>query len=277
MCNAHVAKTVRERIKKEGLPNVSRRNFLKMGSVLTAGAALAPRVVRADMHERQVIDLTHAFTTDFPVFPGGPQAERETLVTVEENGYYIQRWTFAEHTGTHMDFPAHFIADGLSVDTLPVEMLIGPAVVIDISARAENDADTMVTVDDLTSWEMEHGDIPEGAFVMMYSGWEELIGTQAFLGNDSGLHFPGFSAEASEWLVGEKSIHGIGVDTLSIDHGPSMTFDTHLIILGAGLLGIENVANLASIKDSHATVICGIPRYQEGSGGPARILALTGM
>ncbi len=277
MCNAHVARTVRERIKNEGLPGVSRRSFLKMGSMLAAGAALAPRVVRADMHERQVFDLTHAFTTDFPVFPGGPQAERETLVTVEENGYYIQRWNFAEHTGTHMDFPGHFIADGLRVDTLPVEMLIGPAVVIDISARAENDADTVLTVDDLKSWEMEHGDIPEGAFVMMYSGWEELIGTQAFLGDESGLHFPGFGAEASEWLVGEKSIHGIGVDTLSIDHGPSMTFDTHLIILGAGLLGIENVANLASIKDSHATVICGIPRYQEGSGGPARILALTGM
>ncbi len=277
MCNHHVAETVRERIKKEGLPSVSRRNFLKMGSVLTAGAALAPRVVRADMHTKGVIDLTHAFTTDFPVFPGGPQAERETLVSVENDGYYIQRWVFAEHTGTHMDFPGHFIADGLRTDTYPVELLLGPAVVIDISARAEDDADTMVTVDDLKGWEMENGDIPVGAFVMMYSGWEELIGSPAFLGDDSGLHFPGFSAEASEWLVGERSIHGIGVDTLSIDHGPSMTFDTHYIILGAGLLGIENVANLTSIMGAEATVVCGIPRYEEGSGGPARILALTGM
>ena len=110
---------------------------------------------------------------------------------------------------------------------------------------------------------------------MMYSGWEHHIGTPTFLGDDTGLHFPGFSGEASEWLVGERSIHGIGVDTLSIDHGPSATFDTHFIILGAGLLGIENVANLAAIKEAHATVICGIPRYEEGSGGPARILALT--
>ncbi len=277
MCNHLVAESVRERIKKEGLPSVSRRNFLKMGSVLTAGAALAPHVAHADMHAKDVVDLTHVFTTDFPVFPGGPQAEREALVTVENDGYYIQRWNFAEHTGTHMDFPGHFIADGLRTDTYPVEMLVGPSVVIDISARAENDADTMVTVDDLKAWEMENGDIPEGAFVMMYSGWEELIGTQAFLGDDSGLHFPGFGAEASEWLVSERSIHGIGVDTLSIDHGPSMTFDTHYIILGAGLLGIENVANLQSLMGKHATVICGIPRYEEGSGGPARILALTGV
>lgn len=277
MCNAHVAQTVSERIKKEGLPSVSRRSFLKMGSILTAGAALAPQVARADMPERSLVDLTHAFTTDFPVFPGGPQAERETLVTVEDNGYYIQRWSFAEHTGTHMVFPGHFIADGLRTDTYPVEMLMGPAVIIDISARAADDADTMVTVDDLKSWEMENGEIPEGAFVMMYSGWEHLIGTQAFLGDDSGLHFPGFSGEASQWLVDERSIHGIGVDTLSIDHGPSATFDTHYIILGAGLLGIENVANLSAIMDTKATVICGIPRYEEGSGGPARILALAGI
>ena len=277
MCNAHVLQTVRERVKNEGLPSVSRRGFLKMGSVLTAGAALAPRIARADMHAKRLVDLTHAFTTDFPVFPGGPQAARETLVTVEADGYYIQSWTFAEHTGTHMDFPGHFIADGLRTDTLPVDMLMGPAVVIDIAARAENDADTMVTVDDLQAWEMANGEIPEGAFVMMHSGWESLIGTPAFIGDDSGLHFPGFSAEASEWLVSQRAIHGIGVDTLSIDHGPSMTFDTHVIILGAGLLGIENVANLASIMDVPATVICGIPRYEEGSGGPARILAVTGM
>ncbi len=277
MCNAQVAQTVRERIKREGLPDVSRRSFLKMGGIITAGAALAPQVVRADMPERSLVDLTHAFTTNFPVFPGGPQAERETLVTVEENGYYIQRWNFAEHTGTHMDFPGHFIADGLRTDTYPVAMLMGPAVIIDISARAEDDADTMVSIDDLKSWEMENGEIPEGAFVMMYSGWEHLIGSQAFLGDDSGLHFPGFSGEASQWLVDERSIHGIGVDTLSIDHGPSATFDTHFIILGAGLVGIENVANLSAIKDTNATVICGIPRYEEGSGGPARILALTGM
>ena len=135
----------------------------------------------------------------------------------------------------------------------------------------------MVTVDDLKSWEMENGEIPAGAFVMMYSGWERLIGTQAFLGDDSGLHFPGFSGEASQWLVDERSIHGIGVDTLSIDHGPSAPFDTHYIILGAGLVGIENVANLSAIMDSQATIICGIPRYEEGSGGPARILAIAGM
>ena len=278
MCNQHVMQTVRDRVKQEGLPSVSRRSFLKMGGVLAAGAALAPQVARADMHSGGVVDLSHTLTPSFPVFPGVvTPGERSTVVTVEENGFYMQRWSFDEHQGTHMDFPAHFIADGARVDAFPAGALVGPAVVIDIAARAEEDPDAQVMVDDLQAWEMEHGEIPEGAFVMMYAGWDELLGTPAFLGDDTGLHFPGFSGEASEWLVNERSIHGVGVDTISIDHGISSTFDTHYTILGAGLVGIEGVANLASIKDTHATIVCGIPKYEEGSGGPARILALTGM
>ncbi len=278
MCNQHVMQTVRDRVNHEGLPDVSRRSFLKMGGVLAAGAALAPQVARADMHSGGVVDLSHTLSPSFPAFPGVvTPGERSTVVTVEENGFYMQRWSFDEHQGTHMDFPAHFIADGLRVDAIPAGALVGPAVVIDIAARAEEDPDAMVMVDDLQAWEMENGEIPEGAFVMMYAGWDELLGTPAFLGDDSGLHFPGFSGEASEWLVNERSIHGVGVDTISIDHGISSTFDTHYTILGAGLLGIEGVANLGSIKDTQATIVCGIPKYEEGSGGPARIQALTGM
>lgn len=275
MCTDAVAHSVRERIKKDGLPKVSRRNFLKLGSTLAAGLAIGPKLVRADSHEMVgVVDLSHTLSVDFPVFPGFNQAERESLVTVEENGFYSQQWTFGEHTSTHMDFPGHFIGDGALVDQLPASMLVGSAVVIDISAKAEEDPDALVTVEDLEAWMSENGDIPEGAFVMMYSGWEELLGTPAFSGDDSGLHFPGFSPEAAEYLVTETGIHGIGVDTLSLDHGPSATFDVHYTILGAGLLGIENLANLSELIGHSATVVCGIPKYQDGSGGPARILAL---
>jgi len=278
MCNHIVAETVRERTKKEGLPSVSRRNFLKMGSVLTAGAALAPSVVRADTQAQGVVDLSHTLSPDNPVWPGVvTPGERSTVFTIEENFIYSQRWTFEEHQGTHMDFPAHFIADGPRVDAFPAEGLLGPAVVIDISDRAEEDADAWVTVDDLQAWEMENGEIPEGAFVLMYSGWEHRIGTPSFFGDDSGLHFPGFSGEAAGWLVSQRSIHGVGVDTLSIDRAISQTFDAHYTILGSGLVCIESVANLQAIMDSQATIVCGIPKYEEGSGGPARILALTGM
>ena len=282
MCSPKVAQVVNERIEKEGLPKVSRRNFLRFGGALTAGLAVAPSVAlarpsRFSMHGH-VVDLSHSLSTDFPVFPGFNHAERLSLVTVEENGFYAQQWTFGEHTSTHMDFPGHFIADGALVDELPADILVGPAVVIDIAARAEDDPDTVVTVEDLRAWESEHGEIPEGAFVLMYSGWESKANDEAtYRGSDAdgGLHFPGFSGESAEFLVNERSINGVGVDTLSIDHGPSATFDVHYTILGAGLLGIENLANLAMLKGAHATIVCGVPKYQEGSGGPARILALA--
>lgn len=274
MCTDAVAHSVRERIKKEGLPNFSRRNFLKVGSILAAGLAVAKPAV-ADSHTTgAVVDLSHSLSPDFPVFPGFNQAEKINLVTVEVEGFYAQQWTFGEHTSTHMDFPAHFIGDGLKVDEVPPSMLIGAGVVIDIAAKAEENSDATVSVEDIQAWESANGDIPEGAFVLMYSGWDKLLGEQAFLGDGESLHFPGFSAEAAEYLVSEKNIHGIGVDTLSLDHGISQTFDAHYTILGAGLLGIENLANLGEISGHISTIICGIPKYEAGSGGPARILAM---
>lgn len=282
MCSPQVAKVVRERIAKDGRPHFSRRNFLKLGSGLAvaAGMASTPSLTLARSRRQDmtgVVDLSHVLSTDFPVFPAFQKASIETLVTVADNGFYAQQWTFGEHTGTHMDFPGHFIADGQLVDQLPADVLVGPAAVIDITAKAADEADAMVTVEDIQAWESEHGELPEGAFVLMYSGWEAKLGDDpAYMGTDAsgGLHFPGFSPEAAAWLVSERSIKGVGVDTLSIDVGSSSTFDVHFTILGAGLVGIENLANLAAIKDGIATIVCGIPRYQNGSGGPARILAM---
>jgi kynurenine formamidase len=159
-------------------------------------------------------------------------------------------------------------------------MLVGPAAVLDISAAANENADAMATVDDIMAWEEANGTIPEGAFVLLYSGWAEVLldrGAEAFSGTDAdgGLHFPGFSPEAAAFLVEERSIKGVGTDTLSLDHGPSATFDVHYTVLGAGLLGIENLNNLAAIKDTVATVVLGVPKYEAGSGGPLRVLAMT--
>jgi kynurenine formamidase len=194
-------------------------------------------------------------------------------VTVEENGYYSQKWTFGEHTGTHLDAPGHFVADGARVDELPVDALVGPAVVIDISERAAENPDAWVTVEDIEAWESENGEIPEGAFVFMYSGWESRVDDDAAYIND--MHFPGFSPEAAEFLVTQRNLRGVGVDTLSLDYGQSQAFEAHFHFLSAGLVGVENLANLMEIKGKQATVILGIPTYQEGSGGPLRVIALV--
>lgn len=282
MCSPKVARVVRERIQNEGLPKLSRRNFLTLGGLTAAAAASSglPSRARAQDMGGEVVDLSHMLSPDFPVFPAFENAAKETLVTVEENGFYAQQWTFGEHTSTHLDAPGHFIADGALVPELDPSMLVGPAAVIDIAAKAAENPDAMLAIEDIEAWEADNGTIPEGAFVMMYSGWAEVFmeqGADAFLGTDSEgvLHFPGFSPEAAEFLLSERSIKGIGVDTASLDNGPSATFDVHFSVLGAGLLGIENLNNLGNVGPMIGQVVLGIPKYEAGSGGPLRVLALT--
>lgn len=280
MCSPLVEKIVRERIQKEGLPNFSRRNFLKLGGVAAGGLAAASlipqRKAQAQTAAMGVTDLSHIFATEMPTYTLGETPTREPFVTVEANGFFIQRWTLYEHAGTHVDFPAHFIADGETVDIYPVENLLGPAVVIDIAERAAEDPDTMVMPEDLDAWESANGEIPAGAIVCMYSGWESRWGSiQDFRNPDADgvMHFPGFGPEAAEWLLAERDIYGIAVDTLSLDPGNSTTFDVHVAICSAGKFGIENIANLSSIMNNQASIFVGIPRWQGSGGGPSRIVA----
>ena len=281
MCDAHVAKVVRERIQREGLPGVSRRNFLRLGGLVTAAAAVSRFAVaptRAQDAAQEVIDLSHVFRINPPTYVPTDVPSKTTLVTVENDGFYIQQWTFGEHTGTHVDIPAHFIPDGETVDVYSPQLLVSPAVVIDIAARAEENPDTELTVEDIMAWESANGEIPVGALVCMYSGWDTRYDSVEEFRNadDAGvMHFPGFHPDAATFLVEERDIHGIAVDTLSLDNGPSATFSTHVTILGAGKYGVEGVANLAQLIDRQATVIVGVPRWEDGSGGPARILALA--
>jgi kynurenine formamidase len=279
MCSPEVARVVSERIAREGLPKVSRRNFLKLGGLGAAGLAVASAmpVRRARAHESDIVDMSHVFTVNPPVYVLGAVPTKKDVVTVANDGFYIQEWTFGEHTGTHMDIPAHFIEGGETADVYAVSNLVSPAVVIDISAKAASDDDAMLDVADIEQWEAANGEIPAGALVCMYSGWEDRWSDAEKFRNadaDGVQHYPGFSPEAAQFLVEERNIHGIGVDTLSLDFGASTTFDVHVTILGAGKYGIENVANLKQIMGKEAIVVAGLPRWEKGSGGPCRLLAM---
>ena len=209
------------------------------------------------------------------MYAGNPP-ERSTLTTVKGDGFYKQRWTFDEHSGTHMDAPGHFIAGGRLTPELKPEELFAAAAVVDISRRAASDPDAEVEVRDLRRYEWRYGRIPRGAIVFAYSGWEErLPDPVAFKNADAGgtYHFPGFGLEALEWLLDRRDIRGIGVDTLSLDPGNSTTFATHTTLLAADLYGLENVANLSRIPARGAQVIVGVVPWEEGSGGPCRVLA----
>lgn len=276
MCLAGTHHAVRGKAASgEASGGVSRRAILAGG----IGAVAAPLVASTPAHagsRTRMRDLTWTFSPDFPVFTDGEEATRQTHVTIEDDGFYLQRWSFYEHTATHMDVPGHFIEDGrLSPDIRPEELLV-PAVVVDIRDKVARDNDAEVTVDDLVAFERGHGRIPRGAAVLMYSGWEtRASSTDAYRGTDSSgvYHFPGFDLEAVEWLIERRDITGIGVDTLSLDHGPTTTFETHVGLLGADRWGLENLRNLGTIPPRRADLFVGLVPWEEGSGGPCRVLA----
>jgi kynurenine formamidase len=264
-------------------PGLTRRAALVGGAAVAASAVLGGTAQAGERppalsggRRHGLADLTHPLTTSFPAFVPGEEAVRRTTVTIEANGYYMQEWRLIEHIGTHVDAPGHFVAGGRLAPQLTPSELIVPAVVVDIARRAARDPDTVVTVEDLRAFERRHGRIPRGAAVLMHSGWGAKVGDPAaYRGADAAgtLHFPGFGADATEWLLRRRGIRGVGVDTLSIDPGSSTTFDTHLAVAGADRYGLENLANLDRIPRRGATIVVGLIPYEEGSGGQARILA----
>jgi kynurenine formamidase len=277
MCLPGTIETVRARVAEEGAPRLDRRAALlgAAGAAVAAtfpGRALAGRSARGGLQ-----DLTHEFREGFPSFLGAPAViDREVTVTIPANGFYGQTWRFWEHSCTHMDVPAHFIPGGCFSPEITLDELNRPLVVVDIRSRAATDADAEVLVSDLRAFELANGRIPRGAVVAMNSGWAARAGSVAAyrnVGADGLQHFPGFSKAAVEWLLDERGIAGIGVDTLSLDPGRSQTFDAHLTILGADRYGVENLNNLGRVPVRGATLTLGLIPWEQGSGGPARAFA----
>jgi len=244
-----------------------------LGSLLPGTAAQAAEKARRG---GCLQDLTHVFRPGFPA-AAGPSATRSTLFTRERDGFFAQEWSFWEHYATHLDAPGHFFPDGRLVpDIDPSELMFVPAAVIDISARAAHDPDSMVEVADLRRHERRHGRIPHRALVLMDSGWQSKVGdTDAFLGRDASgeVHLPGFSADAAEFLLERRDISGVGVDTISIDASASVGAPVHHSILGADLFALENLAHLGRIPRSGALIHVGVVPWEGGSGGPCRVVA----
>jgi kynurenine formamidase len=254
---------------------VSRRGLLiSAGAAALTMAAPAPALA-GRRHRSRVRDLSHVFRQGFPMYVGDPPARR-TIRTFERDGYYAQAWSLGEHSGTHMDAPGHFTPGGRLTPELDPEELFAPVAVIDIARRAARDPDAQVELRDLRAYERRHGRIPRHAAVFMYSGWERRVGDpEAYRnpGPDGRFHFPGFGPEAVEWLLERRHIRAVGVDTLSLDPGASTTFEVHRRLLGAGRYGLENLANLRHIPPHGAEAIVGVVPWEEGSGGPCRVLA----
>ena len=273
MCDICVMNSVKNKM-------LSRRDFFRASAAVTATAAVggvmtAPAAM-ADGHSN-VHDLSHVYDANFPTYFGTPGISMEQEFNFAESGFNLFRVSHNEHVGTHIDAPLHFSADGQSVDEIPVENLVCPLCVVDIAAKAAEDADAQVTPDDLKAWIAAHGDIPDRACVAMHSGWAAKVGGDGYrnVGADEKMHFPGFHVEAVNMLMEETGATSIAVDTLSLDHGPSADFVSHYAWLPTNRFGIENMAGLDKVPAAGATLVVGAPNHRGGSGGPARIFAMA--
>ncbi len=258
---------------------LSRRELLGMAlgaAAVAATSAQAQSRVTGKAFSN-VADLTHVVSPSFPMFPGATPMKIKEAVTVKKDGYYGNNLELWEHTGTHMDAPAHFADGAPTAEQIPVNRLVAPLAVINIKAKADRNPDAEVTIDDITAWERANGRLPAGAFVALYSGWDARVGdAKAFVNLDASnvQHYPGFNPAAAEFLVKERDIVGVGVDTLSLDFGASKDFKSHVVLLGAGKYGLENLANLAAVPPSGAMMIVGGPKHKGASGGPTRAMAI---
>lgn len=234
----------------------------------------------------RLVDLTHAFDERTIYWPTSPQFEIETLSEgVTDRGYYYvaKRFSTAEHGGTHIDAPIHFAEGRNAVDEIALENLIGPGIVVDVEGACAEERDYQVAVDDFVAWESEHGPIPGGAIVLLRTGFGERWPDRArYMGTDArgpeavpDLHFPGLHPDAARWLITERAIRAVGLDTPSIDHGPSQDFGAHVTLFARNVPAFENVANLDELPESGFTVVALPMKIRGGSGGPLRIIAIV--
>ena len=258
-------------------------------ALVGAGAALAvaaaPRPKAPALDEARIVDLSHPFDEKTLYWPTAPSGFKLTSVHhgVTPAGFFYAANSFCapEHGGTHLDAPIHFAEGRLTLDQVPLEKLIAPAVVIDVARQAAADADYRVTVDDVRAWEARHGRLPEAAVVLLRTGWSaRWPDARRYFGDDtpgdaSRLHFPSYGAEAARLLVEERHVAALGVDTASIDHGPSKDFAVHQIAARANVPGLENLADLSSLPDTGAWVLALPMKIAGGSGGPVRVVALV--
>ncbi|MDX1619079.1 MAG: cyclase family protein [Balneolaceae bacterium] len=263
------------------VPNIS---LLIAAAALLLIAGCGPEGAEQPDRRGRIVDLTYAYN-DSTVF--WPTAEGFQLEKgpegITEKGYFYSanRFSMAEHGGTHIDAPYHFWKEGHTVDEIPLSRLVGPGIVIDVSDSALANPDYRVARGDFEAWERRHGRIPDGSIVLLKTGFgrywpdrERYMGTDARGASAvANLHFPGLHPDAASWIATRRKIKMIGIDTPSIDYGQSTHYESHVALFEQNIPALENVANLDRLPATGFRVVALPIKLEGGSGGPARIIA----
>ncbi len=229
------------------------------------------------------LDLTHELSSDSVFWPTAePFRLSIDAEGVTDLGYYYSAYSFctAEHGGTHIDAPKHFAEGRQSVDEIPLDRLIGPAVVVDVRSAVKANRDHRIGVAEFETWERQHGAVPSGAIVLLQTGYdqywpdaERYLGTaERGAAGAAKLHFPGLHPDGAAWLV-SRGIASVGIDTASIDYGASRRFESHITLMTANVPAFENLSGLDALPATGAFVVALPIKTQGGSGGPLRIVA----
>jgi kynurenine formamidase len=229
---------------------------------------------------RQFVDLTHAFSSAIPRWPGFPAEERKTIYTYEKDGFFAELFTHVGQYGTHCDPPGHFHKGLRMLDEIPVDQMILPLVVIDCSHKVAANPDYQLVLGDVKAWEQKHGPIPAGSFVAMRSDWYKRFSDfDAFYNKDAKgqAHYPGWTIEALKFLFDERGVTAVGHEPIDADAAVSQKegfFSCESYVLQTNRFQIELLANLDKVPEAGALVVCTWPKPKSGSGFPARVFAI---
>lgn len=253
--------------------------------LILIGCMIAPQTWALELGDYDIVDLSHAYDSDTLYWPTSPSKFEKTELAFGETpgGWFYSAYSIStpEHGGTHLDAPIHFDADGQTTDEIPLDRLMGNAVVIDISEQAARDRNYRLSAADVLAFEERHGRIRSGDIVLLRTGWSRFWpDAKAYLGDDtpgdaSKLEFPSYGPGAARLLVEERGVAVLGVDTASADYGKSTNFTVHRIAAARNVSNLENLANLEQLPPTGAIVLALPMKIAGGSGGPVRVVALV--
>jgi kynurenine formamidase len=226
----------------------------------------------------RVIHLSHIIDINVPQWPGDPSIEFATVAELPQDGYYLRRFSLGEHSATHINAPNSFHSHGVGIDQYSPESLVIPGIVINIRETAAIYPDYALTIADVLIWEEQYGAISPGSVVLLNTGWQNKWWNEnAFFNRDAQgiMHFPGFNSDATRFLLDERQIAGVGIDTHGVDPGQDNSFATNRLVLEKPRIVLENLTNLDQLPPKGTTLVIGILRLRDGSGSPAAVLALV--